>query len=61
MLVTEDQADGFHISKQTKEDSEFSNMEAQVTQQRVCTQICGSNQWTSPRIDRMPVARKAFG
>jgi hypothetical protein len=32
VLVTEGQAEGFHISKQPKEDSEFSNMEAQVTQ-----------------------------
>lgn len=61
VLVTEGQAEGFHISKQPKEDSEFSNMEAQVTQPWVCTQICGSSKWTSPRFDRIPIVRKAFG
>lgn len=61
MPVTEDQAEEFHISSQTKQTSDFSNMEVQIIQHRVCTQICVSSQRTSPGFTSTSVARKAFG
>lgn len=61
MLVTEVQAEEFHISSKAKQNSDFSNMEAQIIQHRVCTQIRVSSQRTSPGFTRIPVARKAFG